>query len=278
MPHGGTLEFHSLLPLTADYTAYCPSLAAEALTTSVTHWRQSSCATKLAALAREKLDRAQKLINLEADRMRSVLREYEHSPKLSPEGSRILPQAVHERVSWADQDSSCQKYRPVRVRLEDFEFLRPLASGGFASVFLARKRSTGDVFALKMFSQGRGREQALSSLATEGAILSAHVSRYLIRSFYCFSSIKHYVIVLEFLPGGDLGMMLAAVGFVDEAATRFYVSEVLLGLRYLHSEGVLHRDIKPSNVLLGANGHIKLADFGLSSTLMKQAYLELAWH
>ena len=73
-------------------------------------------------------------------------------------------------------------------------------------------------------------------------------------------------------------MMLAAVGFVDEAATRFYVSEVLLGLRYLHSEGVLHRDIKPSNVLLGANGHIKLADFGLSSTLMKQAYLELAWH
>ena len=45
---------------------------------------------------------------------------------------------------------------------------------------------------------------------------------------------------------------------------------MLLGLSYLHSEGVLHRDIKPSNVLIATSGHIKLADFGLSSTFMKQ--------
>eukprot|EP00966_Prymnesium_polylepis_P041288 958190-Prymnesium_polylepis.1 len=69
---------------------------------------------------------------------------------------------------------------------------------------------------------------------------------------------------------GDLGMMLSAMGFVDEHFVRFYVSEVLLGLDYLHGEGVLHRDIKPSNILLCANGHIKLADFGLSSTLLNK--------
>ena len=65
-------------------------------------------------------------------------------------------------------------------------------------------------------------------------------------------------------------MMLAATGVVVEAWARFYVSEVLLGLSYLHREGVLHRDVKPSNVLLSASGHIKLADFGLSSTLVRQ--------
>ena len=37
------------------------------------------------------------------------------------------------------------------LQLSDFEILKLLASGGFASVFLAKKRSTGDVFALKMF-------------------------------------------------------------------------------------------------------------------------------
>lgn len=46
--------------------------------------------------------------------------------------------------------------------------------------------------------------------------------------------------------------------------------QVLLGISYLHSEGMLHSDIKPSNVLVGTNGHIKLADFGLSTTFMKQ--------
>ena len=92
-------------------------------------------------------------------------------------------------------------YRPVQVRMADFEFLEPLASGGFSSVFLARKHSTGDVFALKLFNKSRSRESSLSSLAIEGAILSGHLSCYLIRSFYCFSSSEHHVIALEFLPG-----------------------------------------------------------------------------
>jgi serine/threonine protein kinase len=47
---------------------------------------------------------------------------------------------------------------------------------------------------------------------------------------------------------------------------RFYLAEVMLGLDYLHALKILHRDIKPSNVLVAANGHIKLADFGLSSS------------
>ncbi|XP_028395308.1 serine/threonine-protein kinase/endoribonuclease IRE1-like [Dendronephthya gigantea] len=45
------------------------------------------------------------------------------------------------------------------------------------------------------------------------------------------------------------------------------IKEILSGLEFLHDKGILHRDLKPSNILVGMDGHMKLADFGLSRIL-----------
>ncbi|KAK7925656.1 hypothetical protein WMY93_007966 [Mugilogobius chulae] len=52
---------------------------------------------------------------------------------------------------------------------------------------------------------------------------------------------------------------------LSEEQARQYFRDVILGIEYLHYQKIVHRDIKPSNLLLGDDGHVKIADFGVSN-------------
>ncbi len=70
---------------------------------------------------------------------------------------------------------------------------------------------------------------------------------------------------MEYVEGGSLQNLLIKRKTFNEDETRFIMAELILGLEYLHNElTVMHRDLKPSNILISKNGHIKIADFGLS--------------
>lgn len=69
---------------------------------------------------------------------------------------------------------------------------------------------------------------------------------------------------MDLCAGGELFYLLHKRGRLPEQAAKFYFAEILLGLEYIHSKGIVYRDLKPENVLIDIDGHIKLADFGLS--------------
>merc|ERR1712118_303716 len=70
--------------------------------------------------------------------------------------------------------------------------------------------------------------------------------------------------VLEYCPGGELFFHLSRAGRFSEGRCRFYASEILLAIEYLHRLNIVYRDLKPENVLLDSDGHVKVTDFGLS--------------
>jgi serine/threonine protein kinase len=71
-------------------------------------------------------------------------------------------------------------------------------------------------------------------------------------------------IFLEFASGGSIRKMVERFGPLDEGVIRVYVRQLLLGLEFLHRNGVAHRDIKGNNILVASDGTVKLADFGAS--------------
>jgi len=68
--------------------------------------------------------------------------------------------------------------------------------------------------------------------------------------------------------------MINSSGILQNEHARFYSSEMFLAVNALHKLGYIHRDLKPENFLIGADGHIKLTDFGLSSGILAGERIE----
>ncbi|KAJ0100409.1 hypothetical protein Patl1_19928 [Pistacia atlantica] len=152
-----------------------------------------------------------------------------------------------------------------RTSIEDFDIIKPISQGAFGRVFLARKRATGDLFAIKVLKKADMiRKNAVESILAERNILISVRNPFVVRFFYSFTCRENLYLVMEYLNGGDLYSLLKNLGCLDEDMARVYVAELVLALEYLHSANVIHRDIKPDNLLIGQDGHIKLTDFGLS--------------
>ncbi|NWX59639.1 KKCC2 kinase, partial [Promerops cafer] len=67
------------------------------------------------------------------------------------------------------------------------------------------------------------------------------------------------------LGEGDPVMEIPTLKPLSEDQARFYFQDLIKGIEYLHYQKIIHRDIKPSNLLVGEDGHVKIADFGVSN-------------
>lgn len=180
--------------------------------------------------------------------------------------------AVQEEVgSLADDGPRSVMSTPMhpapkeRTNISDFEIIKPISRGAFGKVFLARKRTTGDLFAIKVLRKvDMIRKNAAESILSERNILITVRNPFVVRFFYSFTCRDNLYLVMEYLNGGDLYSLLRNVGCLEEDVARVYIAELVLALEYLHSLGIVHRDLKPDNILIAHDGHIKLTDFGLS--------------
>lgn len=163
-----------------------------------------------------------------------------------------------------------------QLRIGDFELIKTIGTGTFARVWLAqlsgssKERCNQKVFALKILRKTDIiRLKQVEHIKNERNTLAAVAGHPFITTMITsFSDKDCLYMLLDYCPGGEVFSYLRRAKRFDEETTRFYAAEIVLILEYLHEHlGIAYRDMKPENILIDAEGHLKLVDFGFAKKI-----------
>lgn len=179
------------------------------------------------------------------------------------------------RKQYLGRERANLRQRRAKLHHGDFQILTQVGQGGYGQVFLAQKRDTREVCALKVMSKKLlYKLDEIRHVLTERDILTSAKSDWLVRLLYAFQDDSSIYLAMEYVPGGDFRTLLNNTGVLHNRHARFYISEMFLCVDALHQLGYIHRDLKPENFLIDGTGHVKLTDFGLAAGFLAPAKIE----
>ena len=100
--------------------------------------------------------------------------------------------------------------------------------------------------------------------AERNFLVAAEGSKWVVPLITAFQDARHLYLVMDFCIGGDFLGLLIRKNILGEQITKRYLAEMILCVEETHKMKWIHRDVKPDNFLIGADGHLKISDFGLA--------------
>ncbi|XP_077047201.1 serine/threonine-protein kinase PAK 3-like [Agelaius phoeniceus] len=162
-------------------------------------------------------------------------------------------------LAWKEDGNTVSEAEPAEKYLE----VEQIGHGAFGTVYKGLDRATGGEVAIKKMSlRGQNRERAVNEIL----LLKDKKNPNIVNSLDSFLVDGDLWLVMEYMDGGTLRDIVRQTRMA-EGEMAAVSRECLQGLDFLHSNRVIHRDLKSSNILLGMDGSVRLADFGLCAQL-----------
>ncbi len=153
----------------------------------------------------------------------------------------------------------------INRKIRNFEIKELIATGGMAAIYKATQLSLDRTVAIKILHGHLAQDRDFIVRFEREAKAAANLQHENIVNILDFGSENEiYFIAMEYVDGKSLKEILSQVKFIPQEIALAIAVEISKGLGYAHQKGVVHRDVKPANILIGYDGTVKIADFGLA--------------
>ncbi|UCC83001.1 MAG: protein kinase [Gemmatimonadota bacterium] len=156
----------------------------------------------------------------------------------------------------------------------EYEIHHELGRGGMGSVFLAREIGLDRLVAVKVLPPSLMFDEGLIERFKREARMVAKLHHpNIIPVYRVHHSHNLAFYTMHFVPGRSLNELLGRNRVLSLPEVERIMLEAAAGLGYAHKRGVVHRDVKPANILIDAEGHVHLTDFGIAKALVGSTQL-----
>lgn len=149
--------------------------------------------------------------------------------------------------------------------IKGYDIIREINQGAISTAYLGKQISLNrPVLIKRLNTQWANEKDLLERFRREALICAALKHPNIVNIIDVSTTADNLYLVIEFMEGVDLGKLITTRHPLPFPVVGFIFREVLQGLSYAHTNGVIHRDIKPSNIMIGMDGTVKISDFGLA--------------
>jgi serine/threonine protein kinase len=157
--------------------------------------------------------------------------------------------------------------------IEQFQLHKTLGTGAFGRVRFVTHRDKNQHYALKTLKKAAVIKcKQVDHILSEKAILGKLSHPFTVKMYASFQDQRYVHMLLEYIIGGEFFSHLRKSGRFANDQSCFYAAQIAAVFEYLHDQNIIYRDLKPENILIGADGYLKLTDFGFAKVVELRTY------